>query len=171
MQLRRTKIVATLGPATSSIDALRDIIKAGADVVRLNFSHGTAEDHQQRATNVLKAAEIEGRHVALLADLQGPKIRVAQFTNNKVQLKAGQEFLLDPNMNREAGNEQAVGLDFPELGKDLNNGDILLLDDGRIVLEVMRIEANKVYTQVQIGGPLSNNKGINLQGGGLSAAA
>ncbi len=171
MQLRRTKIVATLGPATSSIDALRDIIKAGADVVRLNFSHGTAEDHQQRATNVLKAAEIEGRHVALLADLQGPKIRVAQFTNNKVQLKAGQEFILDPNMNREAGNEQAVGLDFPELGKDLNNGDILLLDDGRIVLEVMRIEANKVYTQVQIGGPLSNNKGINLQGGGLSAAA
>ncbi|MCP4882064.1 MAG: pyruvate kinase, partial [Gammaproteobacteria bacterium] len=171
MQLRRTKIVATLGPATSSTDALRDIIKAGADVVRLNFSHGTAEDHQQRATNVLKAAEIEGRHVALLADLQGPKIRVAQFTNNKVQLKAGQEFILDPNMNREAGNEQAVGLDFPELGKDLNNGDILLLDDGRIVLEVMRIEANKVYTQVQIGGPLSNNKGINLQGGGLSAAA
>ena len=171
MQLRRTKIVATLGPATSSIEALRDIIRAGTDVVRLNFSHGSAEDHQQRATNVLEAAKLEGRHVALLADLQGPKIRVARFTNNKVHLNTGQEFILDPEMDREAGNETAVGLDFPQLGKDLNAGDILLLDDGRIVLEVTSTEGAKVFTKVQVGGPLSNNKGINLQGGGLSAAA
>ena len=171
MQLRRTKIVATLGPATSSIEALRDIIRAGTDVVRLNFSHGSAEDHQQRATNVLEAAKLEGRNVALLADLQGPKIRVARFTNNKVQLNAGQEFILDPAMDREAGNEMGVGLDFPQLGKDLNTGDVLLLDDGRIVLEVTSTDGNKVFTKVQVGGPLSNNKGINLQGGGLSAAA
>jgi pyruvate kinase len=171
MQLRRTKIVATLGPATSSIEALRDIIRAGTDVVRLNFSHGSAADHQQRATNVLEAAKLEGRHVALLADLQGPKIRVARFTNNKVHLNSGQEFILDPAMDRESGNETAVGLDFPQLGKDLNTGDVLLLDDGRIVLEVTRTEGNKVFTKVQVGGPLSNNKGINLQGGGLSAAA
>ncbi|HCH23805.1 MAG TPA: pyruvate kinase [Oceanospirillaceae bacterium] len=171
MQLRRTKIVATLGPATSSIEALRDIIRAGTDVVRLNFSHGSAEDHQQRATNVLAAARLEGRHVALLADLQGPKIRVARFTNNKVHLNNGQEFILDPTMDLEAGNETAVGLDFPQLGKDLNAGDILLLDDGRIVLEVTSTEDAKVFTKVQVGGPLSNNKGINLQGGGLSAAA
>jgi len=171
MQLRRTKIVATLGPATSSIEALRDIIRAGTDVVRLNFSHGSAENHQQRATNVLEAAKLEGRNVALLADLQGPKIRVARFTNNKVQLNAGQEFILDPAMDREAGNEMGVGLDFPQLGKDLNTGDVLLLDDGRIVLEVTSTDGNKVFTKVQVGGPLSNNKGINLQGGGLSAAA
>ena len=171
MQLRRTKIVATLGPATSSIEDLRGIIKAGTDVVRLNFSHGSAEDHKQRAANVLAAAEQEGRHVALLADLQGPKVRVARFVNNKVILVAGQEFILDPTMDGEAGTENAVGLDFPELGKDLKAGDILLLDDGRIILEVTRTEGNKVFTSVQVGGPLSNNKGINLQGGGLSAAA
>jgi pyruvate kinase len=171
MQLRRTKIVATLGPATSSIESLREIIRAGADVVRLNFSHGSPEDHRQRAENVLSAAKLENRHVALLADLQGPKIRVARFTNNKVHLNIGQEFILDPSMDREAGNEQAVGLDFPTLGKDLNAGDILLLDDGRIILEVTKVEDIKVYTTVKVGGALSNNKGINLQGGGLSAAA
>ncbi|MDP6969408.1 MAG: pyruvate kinase [Gammaproteobacteria bacterium] len=171
MQLRRTKIVATLGPATSSIEDLRGIIKAGADVVRLNFSHGSAADHKQRAANVLAAAHQEGRHVALLADLQGPKVRVARFINNKVHLRAGQEFILDPSMDSESGTEQAVGLDFPELANDLKNKDILLLDDGRIVLEVTSIEDHKVYTRVQVGGPLSNNKGINLQGGGLSAAA
>ncbi len=171
MQLRRTKIVATLGPATSSIEALRDIIRAGTDVVRLNFSHGSPEDHRQRAENVLMAAKLEDRHVALLADLQGPKIRVARFTNNKVHLNVGQEFILDPSMDREAGNEQAVGLDFPTLGKDLNAGDVLLLDDGRIILEVTKVEDIKVFTRVKVGGALSNNKGINLQGGGLSAAA
>ena len=171
MQLRRTKIVATLGPATSSIAALREIIRAGTDVVRLNFSHGSPEDHRQRAENVLTAAKLEQRHVALLADLQGPKIRVARFTNNKVHLNIGQEFILDPSMDRDAGNEQAVGLDFPTLGKDLNAGDILLLDDGRIILEVTKVEDIKVYTTVKVGGTLSNNKGINLQGGGLSAAA
>ena len=171
MQLRRTKIVATLGPATSSPEVLKSIIAAGADVVRLNCSHGTPADHQQRAAMVLQAAKEVGRHVALLADLQGPKVRVARFTNNKVQLQEGQDFLLDPSMDLEAGTEEAVGLDFPELGKDLHKNDILLLDDGRIVLKVVRVSEEKVYTQVEIGGPLSNNKGINLQGGGLSAAA
>ena len=171
MQLRRTKIVATLGPATSSPEVLKSIIAAGADVVRLNFSHGSPADHQQRAAMVLQAAKEVGRHVALLADLQGPKVRVARFTNNKVQLREGQDFLLDPSMDLEAGTEEAVGLDFPDLGKDLHKNDILLLDDGRIVLKVVRVSEERVYTQVEIGGPLSNNKGINLQGGGLSAAA
>ena len=171
MQLRRTKIVATLGPATSSPEVLKSIIAAGADVVRLNFSHGSPADHQQRAAMVLQAAKEVGRHVALLADLQGPKVRVARFTNNKVQLQEGQDFLLDPSMDLEAGTEEAVGLDFPDLGKDLHKNDILLLDDGRIVLKVVRVSEERVYTQVEIGGPLSNNKGINLQGGGLSAAA
>ena len=171
MQLRRTKIVATLGPATSSPEVLKSIIAAGTDVVRLNFSHGTPADHQQRAAMVLQVAKEVGCHDALLADLQGPKVRVARFTNNKVQLQEGQDFLLDPSMDLEAGTEEAVGLDFPELGKDLHKNDILLLDDGRIVLKVVRVSEEKVYTQVEIGGPLSNNKGINLQGGGLSAAA
>jgi pyruvate kinase len=171
MQLRRTKIVATLGPATSSPEALEKIIAAGTDVVRLNFSHGSAADHRLRAETVLAAAKKVGRHVAILADLQGPKVRVARFINNKVQLKEGQNFLLDPSMNLESGTEHAVGLDFPELGKDLNQGDTLLLDDGRIVLTVDHISDNKVHTIVKIGGPLSNNKGINLQGGGLSAPA
>jgi pyruvate kinase len=170
-QLRRTKIVVTLGPATSSIEALQEIIRAGADIVRLNFSHGSPEDHRRRAENVLTAARFEQRHVGLLADLQGPKIRVARFANNKVHLKVGQEFVLDPGMDLEAGNEKAVGLDFPELSSDLKTGDVLLLDDGRIILEVTKVVGVKVYTQVIVGGALSNNKGINLQGGGLSAAA
>ena len=161
MNLRRTKIVATLGPATSSPEALESIIAAGTDVVRLNFSHGSAEDHKQRAQTVLEAAAKVGRHVAILADLQGPKVRIARFINNKVQLSNGQHFTLDPSMDLEAGTDQAVGLDFPELGKDLHQGDILLLDDGRIVLKVVRVEENKVYTTVEVGGPLSNNKGIN----------
>jgi len=171
MQLRRTKIVATLGPATSSPEALKAIITAGTDVVRLNFSHGSPADHKQRAETVLEAAQQAGRHVALLADLQGPKVRVARFINNKVQLKEGQGFILDPNMDLESGTDQAVGLDFPQLGKDLQKDDILLLDDGRIVLKVVTVEQGKVHTKVEIGGPLSNNKGINLQGGGLSAPA
>ena len=171
MTLRRTKIVATLGPATSSPEALEQIIAAGADVVRLNFSHGSAEDHKQRAETVLRAASSVGRHVAILADLQGPKVRIARFINNKVQLTNGQKFVLDPNMDLESGTDHAVGLDFPELGKDLHQDDILLLDDGRIVLKVDHVDQDKVHTIVQVGGPLSNNKGINLQGGGLSAPA
>ena len=109
MTLRRTKIVATLGPATSSPEALEKIIAAGADVVRLNFSHGSAEDHKQRAETVLRAASSVGRHVAILADLQGPKVRIARFINNKVQLTNGQSFVLDPNMDLESGTDQAVG--------------------------------------------------------------
>ena len=171
MNLRRTKIVATLGPATSSQEALENIIAAGTDVVRLNFSHGSAQDHKDRANTVLKAAKKVGRHVAILADLQGPKVRIARFLENKVQLSNGQSFILDPKMDLDSGTDQAVGLDFPELGKDLNKDDILLLDDGRIVLKVERVEENKVFTTVEVGGPLSNNKGINLQGGGLSAPA
>ncbi len=171
MQLRRTKIVATLGPATSSLEALGKIIRAGTDVVRLNFSHGSAKSHQERATRVLEAARLEGRHVALLADLQGPKIRIARFINNKIHLKAGDVFTLDPTKAYDQGDAHSVGLDFPTLGNDLQIGDILLLDDGRIELAVTALKAGKIITQVRIGGSLSNNKGINLLGGGLSAAA
>lgn len=113
--------------------------------MRLNFSHGSAEDHKQRAETVLRAASSVGRHVAILADLQGPKVRIARFINNKVQLTNGQSFVLDPNMDLESGTDQAVGLDFPELGKDLHQDDILLLDDGRIVLKVDHVDQDKVH--------------------------
>jgi pyruvate kinase len=170
-KLRRTKIVATLGPATSDDDSIRRLIQAGTDVVRLNFSHGNPADHYQRANQVLRLAREVNRHVAILGDLQGPKVRTARFRNNKIQLHTGDHFTLDPTLDADAGDEQAVGLDFPELGHDLVSGDTLLLDDGRIELMVENVEDSKINTRVIVGGPLSNNKGINLRGGGLSAPA
>ncbi|SQH76578.1 pyruvate kinase II [Shewanella benthica] len=169
---RRTKIVTTLGPATDRDDNLRRIIKAGANVVRLNFSHGSAEDHIKRAKDTRKIAAELGVHVAILGDLQGPKIRVSTFKDNKkVQLDLGQSFVLDADLPKGEGDENHVGIDYKELPNDVSIGDILMLDDGRVQLRVERIEGNKVHTIVTVAGPLSNNKGINKQGGGLSAAA
>ncbi|MEP5176688.1 pyruvate kinase, partial [Marinobacter alexandrii] len=169
--LRRTKIVATLGPATDSPEALAAIIGAGVDVTRLNFSHGSAEDHIQRARQVREAAAAQGRFVALLADLQGPKLRIARFANHKVTLTAGQSFVLDANMDKEAGTESHVGIDYEQLIEDVNPGDILVLDDGRIEMEVQSVDDHSITSTVLIGGPLSNNKGLNKRGGGLSAGA
>ncbi|WP_194755675.1 pyruvate kinase [Aliidiomarina indica] len=169
--LRRTKIVTTLGPATDKPGVLEALIKAGANVVRLNFSHGDAADHKERATQVREIAQRLNRHVAILGDLQGPKIRVARFKNSKVQLTEGQDFVLDAAMDGSQGDENAVGLDYKELPKDVSSGDVLLLDDGRIRLQVTHVSGTKVHTKVTVAGTLSNNKGINRQGGGLSASA
>lgn len=169
---RRTKIVTTLGPATDRDDNLRRIIAAGANVVRLNFSHGSPEDHLQRATQARKIAAELGVHVAILGDLQGPKIRVSTFKDNKkVQLKLGQTYTLDAELAKGEGDENQVGIDYKQLPDDVNVGDILMLDDGRVQLRVESVEGRKVHTTVTVAGPLSNNKGINKQGGGLSAAA
>lgn len=168
---RRTKIVATLGPATNSEERLNALIAAGADVVRLNFSHGEADDHRQRAAMVRDAAARQGKFVAILGDLQGPKIRIARFAERKVQLETGQSFALDATLGNEDGDATQVGIDYKALIEDADVGDLLLLDDGRIVLEVTETLPNRLETKVTVGGELSNNKGINRQGGGLSAKA
>ncbi|CAQ84550.1 MULTISPECIES: pyruvate kinase [Photorhabdus] len=170
-RLRRTKIVTTLGPATDRDNNLEKIITAGANVVRLNFSHGTAEDHIQRANKVREIAARLGRHVAILGDLQGPKIRVSTFKEGKIFLNVGDKFLLDANLGKGEGNKEKVGIDYKGLPADVVPGDILLLDDGRVQLKVLEVQAMKVFTEVTVGGPLSNNKGINKLGGGLSAEA
>ncbi len=168
---RRTKIVATLGPASSSPEMIEKLILAGANVFRLNFSHGQPEDHINRANVVREMAAKNGKHVAILGDLQGPKIRIARFKETKVELKDGDTFILDVDFDKNAGDATRVGIDYPQLAADSESGNILLLDDGRVVLEVLEVKGMEVITKVIVGGPLSNNKGINRQGGGLSAAA
>jgi pyruvate kinase len=166
---RATKIVATIGPASSDIETLTRMVQAGVDVVRLNFSHGKAQDHIDRARMVREVAASCGREVAIMADLQGPKIRVGKFENGKIQLTKGATFILDAAC--ELGNQEQVGLDYKELPRDLKVGDVLLLNDGLIVLVVDQVRGSAIYTTVRVGGELSNNKGINRQGGGLTAAA
>lgn len=166
---RATKIVATLGPASSSPEMLGRLIQAGVDVVRFNFSHGTAQDHIGRAALVRELAQKYGKEVAIMADLQGPKIRIGKFEQGKIELAAGDKFILDAAC--ELGNQERVGLDYKELPRDLHDGDMLLLNDGLIVLQVEQILGSEIFTVVKIGGELSNNKGINRQGGGLSAPA
>ena len=167
---RATKIVATLGPASSDPQVLESLLRAGVDVVRLNFSHGKAQDHIDRATLVREVAARVGKPVALMADLQGPKIRVGKFVDGKVMLVAGQPFVLDAQRT-EPGDLAAVGLDYKELPRDVKPGDKLLLNDGLIVLVVEAVRGEQVHTVVKIGGELSNNKGINKAGGGLTAPA
>jgi pyruvate kinase len=169
---RRTKIVTTLGPATDRDDNLRKIIIAGANVVRMNFSHGSAEDHLKRANDVRAIAKELGLHVAILGDLQGPKIRVSTFKDNmKIKLTLGDKFILDADLGKGEGDHNQVGIDYKELPRDVVIGDILMLDDGRVQLRVDSVEGNKVFTTVTVAGPLSNNKGINKKGGGLTAPA
>src|SRR3979490_1286649 len=166
---RSTKIVATLGPASSDPAVLERMIRAGVDVVRLNFSHGTAADHEQRAALVKSIASKTGRTVAIMCDLQGPKIRVGKFKDGRITLEKGQRFVLDAAC--ELGDGERAGLDFKELPRGVEPGAVLLLDDGKIVLEVTAVKGSEVHTVVRHGGVLSNNKGINRQGGGLTAAA
>ncbi len=169
--MRRTKIIATLGPATDDPDTLHALISAGVDVVRINFSHGSPADHERRIDMVRMAAESLGRYIAVLGDLQGPKIRIQRFAAGSVNLRVGQDFSLDPALPVEAGDQHAVGVAYAELARDLSPGDRLLLDDGQIVLEVAEVQGQRINCKVEIGGELSNNKGINRQGGGLSAPA
>lgn len=168
---RRTKIVATLGPATNTQLSIEKLIQAGASVFRLNFSHGSSDDHRERAQMVRAAAAKLGAHVAILGDLQGPKIRVSTFKNGSVILEEGKAYVLDAELAKGEGDEHQVGIDYKELPQDVKAGDLLLLDDGRIQLAVDRVEGSRVYTTVTVGGKLSNNKGINRQGGGLTAPA
>ncbi len=167
---RATKIVATLGPASSTPEVLERMLRAGVDVVRLNFSHGKAQDHIDRAQLVREVAAKVGKVVAIMADLQGPKIRVGKFAEGKVMLEPGQPFILDASRT-EPGDLGGVGLDYKELPRDVKQGDILLLNDGLIVLTVDEVKGDEVRTTVKLGGELSNNKGINKQGGGLTAPA
>ena len=167
--LRSTKIVATLGPASSDPAVLERMIRAGVDVVRLNFSHGTADDHLSRAKLVKELATKCSRTVAIMCDLQGPKIRVGKFKEGKVSLEKGQRFILDAGCA--LGDEKRSGLDYKELPRDVEAGAVLLLDDGKIVLDVTDVRGEEVHTTVRHGGVLSNNKGINRQGGGLTAPA
>ncbi|MGH1462324.1 MAG: pyruvate kinase [Neptuniibacter sp.] len=169
--LKRTKIVATLGPSTDKPGMLEEILRNGVNTVRLNFSHGSAEDHKKRASDVRQSARKLGLPVAILGDLQGPKIRIARFKNDKIQLSLGDRFVLDAALGNADGDQNQVGIDYKELPEDSAPGDILLLDDGRVQLKVTGVQGTRVETEVIIGGPLSNNKGINRQGGGLSAAA
>ena len=167
----RTKIVATLGPSTDSIEVLTEMVRAGLDVARVNFSHGKQEEHGRRIDMVHEAARRAGRYVGILADLGGPKIRIENFTNNKVNLKDGQAFALDTAHDIGAGDENVVGCAYTDLPKDVKSGDILLLNDGQIQLEVTKVAGTRIDTKVLAGGELSNRKGVNLKGGGISAPA
>jgi len=169
--IRRTKIVATLGPSSESPEMLEKMIAAGVNVVRLNFSHGTPEDHQLRADNVRAAAKKLGVVVGVLADMQGPKIRCGKFKTGKTILKVGQKFILDAAMSLDEGTDERVGLTYKELVTDVEPGARLLLNDGLLVMDVDKVVGQEIHCTVVVGGVLSNNKGINRAGGGLSADA
>jgi len=166
---RRTKIVATLGPASSNPKVLERMIQAGVDVVRINFAHGTKEEHIEVIELTRSLARSSGHTIGVLADLQGPKVRIGKFENGSISLETGDPFILDADCD--LGNQERVGLDYKELPNDVESGVTLMLDDGRIVLNVSRVKGNQIYCTVEQGGVLSNNKGINRKGGGLSAPA
>ena len=169
--MRRTKIVATLGPSTDKPKVLSNIITAGLDAARLNYSHGTRSDHAKRALALRRAAKGQRCEVALIADLQGPKIRLERFRNGPIHLDEGDEFIIDADLKANAGDEHHVGVTYKALPRDVRDGDTLLVDDGRIILKVEHIDGNAIETVVLLGGELSDNKGVNREGGGLSAKA
>lgn len=169
--IRRTKIIATLGPATDNMEVLAEIIQAGVNVVRLNFSHGTKADHQKRIESVRKIAAEQKKVIGILADLQGPKIRVANFKDKAVTLKKNDVFVLDAELDENAGDQTQVGIDYKNLPNDVKPKDILLLDDGRLRLQVESVLSSRIFCRVVVGGVLSNHKGINRLGGGLTAKA
>ncbi len=168
---RRTKIVATLGPASDAPGMLAKLIAEGVDVVRLNLSHGSADDHRARAAAVRDLAAAAGREVGLLADLQGPKIRIETFADGPVQLVEGAPFVLDCREGAPPGDDRRVGVSYTGLPGDVSAGDVLMLDDGLIALTVREVVGAEVHCEVLIGGRLSNRKGLNRQGGGLSVTA
>ena len=169
--MRRTKIVATLGPATESEEALDALIKAGVDVLRLNFSHGSPEEHKARAERVRAIGKANHRHLGILADLQGPKIRIERFRDGAIKLANGADFCLDAECGVNDGDAKQVGITYKTLPEDVKQDDVLVLDDGRIVLKVKTVDGARINCSVTVGGELSDNKGINLKGGGLSAEA
>jgi pyruvate kinase len=169
--LRRTKIVATLGPATDDLEVLTEMIRAGLDVVRLNASHGTVEDRRRRLAAARQAAHRADRCVGVLLDLGGPKIRIECFREGRVELAEGQPFTLDTALEPTAGTIERVGVAYKELPRDVAAGDTLLLADGQIVLDVRSVGKTAIETRVRVGGALSDRKGLNRQGGGISAPA
>ena len=167
---RRTKIVATLGPATSSHERVRELVEAGVDLFRLNFSHGTADDHRANAQRVREVAAELGRNVGILQDLQGPKIRVGRFVDGQVTLEPGRPFTLTCD-DDSPGDESRVGVTFAALHQDVKAGDTLFLDDGRLALRVVEVVRAKIHTEVEVGGVLSDSKGINIPDADLSIPA
>ncbi len=168
---RATKIIATCGPATDKPAVIEQLLQAGVNVFRLNFSHGSATQHSDRAQHIRAVAKQQHLHVGILCDLQGPKIRVARFKQGSIQLAEGATFCIDSQYDYENGNEKIVGCDFKTLHTDCAVGDMLLLDDGKIQLKIVAIDGTKLATLVKVAGKLSNNKGLNKKGGGLNAAA
>lgn len=168
---KRTKIIATLGPATDNPEMIEKMLHAGLNLVRVNFSHGSFEQHQNRVEMVRACAKKLNQEIGILADLQGPKIRVARFKEGKIDLQVGAQFILDANLADDAGTDSEVGIDYKALPQDVAAGDTLLLNDGQIVLTVKSVANSRIICQVKVGGELSNNKGINRLGGGLSAKA
>jgi pyruvate kinase len=168
MQIRRTKIIATLGPATDSPEVLRSLLEAGADVLRINFSHGTHENHVSRVEQVREIAWDLGKEVAILADLRGPKVRIEKFADGGVELEEGDTFILDASDEPAPGNQSRVGVTYKGLAGDVSPGDLLLLDDGLLTMRVVEVQSKDIICTVEAGGLLRDRKGINLQGGGLS---
>ncbi len=169
--MRRTKIVATLGPATDTPAVLDRMIRAGMNVARINYSHETRESQAMRVGILREQAGKRGVHIGILADLQGPKIRIGRFRNYSIELEEGDEFTIDADLKMDSGDETHVGVTYKDLPRDVRSGDTLLIDDGRIILQVDKVKGNEIKCVVLLGGTLSNNKGINKEGGGLSAKA
>ena len=169
--MRRTKIIATVGPSTDKPDMIAKLLAAGVDLFRINYSHQKHAEHERRAKQIREVAEQLGTDVAIMVDLQGPKIRLERFSEGKISLEENDPFILDAKLAEDAGNQERVGLTYKNLPKDVKSKDVLLIDDGRIVMEVQEILAEEIHCRVVVGGTLSNNKGVNLKGGGLSAGA
>jgi pyruvate kinase len=169
--MRRTKIIATLGRSTDVPGVLEAMMRNGVNLVRLNFSHGTADDQARRIKAVRQCSQQLGLEIGVMADLQGPKIRIAKFKDGSVILQSNDRFILDASWDKNAGTQERVGIDYKQLPQDVKAGDTLLLDDGRLVFSVLSVHGDVIECQVVIGGELSNNKGINRMGGGLSAQA
>jgi pyruvate kinase len=169
--MRRTKIIATVGPATDKPGMIEKLIESGVDLFRINYSHQGHDDHARRVAEIRQASTKLKSEVAIMVDLQGPKIRIEKFIDGKIFLSDGDSFILDTDLASADGNQEKVGVTYKQLAEDVKEGNILLIDDGRVVLKATKVEGTKIYCQVEVGGQLSNSKGINLLGGGLSAGA
>jgi pyruvate kinase len=169
--MRRTKIIATLGPATDRPGTIDRLLDAGVDMFRLNYSHQTHADHARRMQEIRQCTAARGIEVGVIADLQGPKIRLERFSDDRIQLRDSSTFVIDTELEAGAGDEGHVGVSYKDLPKDVKVGDTLLVDDGRIVLRVKDVSSHEVTCEVELGGELTGNKGLNRLGGGLSASA
>ena len=157
---RNTKIIATLGPSSSSPLKIHSLFQAGADIFRLNFSHGSHEDHKKKVFHIRQYEKRLGRPIAILGDHQGPKVRIGKFKNSSILLKKNQKFLLD--LSPKLGNEKRVFLPHPEIFKSVKKNTKILIDDGKVTLNVNSVTSDKIVTEVINGGKISNMKGVNV---------